>query len=112
MLDLMFFSPDNEGFDNHNILPDKKKPLDHTPPIVCIGIAEVTIKKTIITIPNDSEEERKYLNDLLQVVSRTNIATNNTDSFKESIGRLMENMANTWHKYATKKSITRYSKQW
>ena len=70
VIDLMFLCHRSAELDNHSILPDYCLSSDHAPLIIDIPIAEEFIQSSKFTIPPNSEQEAKFIKDVISSFSK------------------------------------------
>jgi len=113
VIDLVFINPNNSGFGQHTLHPDLRKPSDHVPLIIEVGIEEANIDNVIWSICKDSEEEENFI----KAITNNILALDTMDIMsKEALETVVQHLANifndTWYSHAKRKRITKYSKEW
>jgi len=61
VLDLVFLSPSNSGFEQYSFYPEMWKPLDYISLIIEVEIKEVNVDITIWSIKKDSDDEKEFV---------------------------------------------------
>ena len=84
VIDLVFLSPNNLGFDHHILHPKIQKPSDHVPLTIEIGIKEINIDINIWTIGKDSKEEENFINSITKGIIILNTANINSKETLEN----------------------------
>ena len=65
ILDLIFLLSTNMGFGQHFLHSELQKPSDHIPLIIEVGIREVNINISIMSIKKDSKEEKYFIKSIM-----------------------------------------------
>jgi len=111
VIDLVFLPPDNRGFGQHRLYPDIRKPSDHVPLTIEVGIAETNTDLSFRLISTDSEEEERFMESLISSFFNIN---SSTITSKEELEGVVQQMADTfersWNNHAKLKHITKHSK--
>ena len=113
VIDLMFLRHRSAELDNHSILPDYRLSSDHAPLVINIPIAEEFIQSSKFTIPPNSEQEAKFIKDVISSLSKLDTShiesINNLESTVNQFRAIVDQM---WVKNAKKSRFSKNSKQW
>jgi len=82
VLDLAFIPSHNIGFNQHEILPDIRKPSDHAPLIIKIGIQDINNNSIKHTIKKDSDQEKDFIEN---IISNTHLLNTEDIHTKEDL---------------------------
>jgi len=113
VLDLTFLNPNDPWFGRNTLAPDIRKPSDHVPLIIQVGINDKNTDIIIQSIQKDSEEERDFIEEI-----KANIKLLDTRgiSVKADLQNVVDQLSiiysNTWEKFSKPKRITKFSKEW
>ena len=113
VIDLAFINPSNSGFGQHSLHPELRRPSDHVPLIIEVGINETNIDNSFWSISKDSDEEKdfiKAITDGTLALDTSNITSK--ENLEEVAQRLAGIFNEAWHSQAKKKRITKHSKEW
>jgi len=81
IINFMFLRHDSEELDNHSILSEWHLSLDHAPLIIDIPILEETIQTSKLAIPPNSEQETKFIKNVISNFSK--LDTSNIEDINE-----------------------------
>jgi len=113
VLDLAFLLPNNIGFNQHKILPDIRKLLDHMPLIIEVGIQEDDAATTKQSIKKDSNQEKDFIKDITSNIRDLNTANiNSKEKLELCVDQLSKIFHDTWNKHSKTTYITKHSKEW
>jgi len=112
VLNLVFIPSYNSGFNQHEILPDIRKPSDHTPLIIKIGIQDINNNSIKHTIKKDSDQEKNFIEN---IISNTHLLNTEDIHTKEDleicVNYLSEIFQTFWDKHSKKTHFTKHSKE-
>ena len=107
VLDFMFINSQNQGFNNHHILQDKRLPSDHAPLAVTIHIDSTPLNLIKRSIKNNSEEEMEYNSFITREFHSLNsdhiTSIESIESFTRSIVYIFNK---AWNKFSQEIKIT------
>ena len=113
VIDLMFLRQDSLELNNHMIYSDWRLSLDHTFLTVNIIIIEEYVQTKRHTLVKNSEEEEKFIEELINAIAKLN--TNNI-SDKEMLELIIQILTTEidrlWLKLFKVVNITKHSKTW
>jgi len=113
VLDLVFLAPDDPWFGQHTLAPELRKPLDHVPLIICMGIRKENIVSIVQSIKKNSEEEHDFIAKLKANFKLLNMQSiTDGQALQSSVDQLSLAHERTWTKHSKPKHITRYLKEW
>ena len=113
VIDLMFLWNRSSELDNHFILPNSHLSSDHTPLSIDIPIFEEIINTSKLTITPKSEQETKFIKDVIsnfKMVDTLNIE--DIIKLEQVVNQLGSIIDQSWSKNAKKSKISKHSKQW
>jgi len=99
--------------DNHFILPDSCLSSDHAPLSIDIPIFEEIINTSKLTITLKSEQETKFIKDI--ILNFKTLDTSNIEDIvklEQVVNQLGSIINHSWSKNAKKSKISKHSKQW
>ena len=109
----MFLWPNHRGFDNHQIIPDLRRPSDYASLTVSIAIKKEHIHMMKQTITKNSKEEKEFIKELEEKISSTDISNiPDSNSFKSITQKLATAIEDLWNKHSKYVNITKCSKEW
>jgi len=112
VIDLVFINPNNPCFSQHSLYPKLRRPSDHIPLTIEVGINKSNIDNFIWSICKDNEEEKNFIKAITDNV--LSLDTSNITS-KENLETTVQRLANifndAWYSQAKKKHITKHSKK-
>lgn len=73
VLDLVFLSPNNPWFGQNMLAPELRKPSDHVPLMIWVGINNENVETVIQSTKKDSEEERDFIDEIKENTKSLNI---------------------------------------
>ena len=113
VIDLMFLRHGSAELDNHSILPDYCLSSDHAPLVIDIPIAEEFIQSSKFTIPPNSEQEAKFIKDVILSFSKLDtFLIENIDNLESTVDQFKAIVDQMWVKNAKKSRFSKHSKQW
>jgi len=111
IIDLIFLSSENRGFEQHILHPDICKPSDHVLLTIKIGITETNINLSFRLISKNSEEKKNFI---MSLINGFNI-NSSTITTKEDLESIVQQMTNTfessWNNHVKLKHITKHLKE-
>ena len=113
VIDLIFLWHGSNGLDNHSILPEWYLSSDHAPLIIDIPIFEEVIQTSKLAISLNSEQETKFIKDVISNFSKldtSNIVDINT--LDQIVNQLSVTVEQMWLQNAKKSRSSKHSKQW
>ena len=113
VINLMFLRNRSSKLDNHFILPDSCLSSDHAPLSIDIPIFEEIINTSKLTITLKSEQETKFIKDI--ILNFKTLDTSNIEDIvklEQVVNQLGSIINYSWSKNAKKSKISKHSKQW
>jgi len=109
----MFLRPTSSEHDNHSIHSDWRLTSDHTPLTVNIVILEGYIQTKRWTLVKNSEEEEKFISELILAIKRLNIENIPNKEVLEQVIQSFTNFTDRiWFENSKIVNITKHSKKW
>ena len=113
VIDLMFLYYDSSELNMHSIHPEWHLMSDHAPLIITIPIVEEHIATQIRTITKNSEEEDKFIKEVIAAFSKLDTLNISDIPKLEKVVLDFANIVDhTWMKYSKLANIMKYSKSW
>ena len=113
VIDLMFLWGGSAEINNHSIYPDLQLSSDHAPLSVTITIEEENIDMFKLSIAKNSEEEKKFTNDILLVIKNIDISDlSDISKIKDVTNSFTSKVKLAWKMNAKWVWITKHSKSW
>jgi len=113
VIDLMFFRCSSTELDRYSILPKSRLSSDHAPLSVDIPICNEVIQSSKLVIIPESEQEQKFIKDVIENFNSLNTSNIETieclNQIVDQLGSIIEQM---WFKNAKRSRISKHSKQW
>ena len=113
VIDLMFINPLNSGFNNHQILQDKRLPSDHVPLFIELQITPANIEEKRRSIKSGSDEEVNYhlfiISQFANLPDYTLSAVNELEDFTNKISSIFDEV---WVCFSKEIRVTKRSKEW
>ena len=113
VINLMFLCCDSSKLNMHSIHPEWHFTSDHAPLTITIPIVEEHIASYKRTITKNSEEEDKFIKEVITSFSKLNMSNISDISKLEKVVSDFANIVDyTWIKYSKLINITKCSKSW
>ena len=113
VVDLVFLCLSFPEFNCYIIHPDWRLSSDYTLITVNILIYKERISYTRQSLVKGSDEGKKFIKSIIQVIKNLNISyIHNTDTLEEVVQLLLSKIEKLWQKYLKPIKITRHSKAW
>ena len=112
VIDLMFLRPNSCKFNTYTILPELRRPFDHTLLWIIIKIYKKNFSTNIRTIFKDRKEEKAYISKLLTLFKnvQSNILSD-IHILEKTVDTIAELLNNGWNYYSKKVRITQWLKE-
>ena len=113
VIDLMFLQNSSSELNNHFILPDSHLSSDHAPLSIDVPIFEEIINMSKLTIIPKSEQETKFIKDVIlnfKALDTSNIK--DIIKLEQVVNQLSSIIDQSWLKNAKILKISKHSKQW
>jgi len=113
VLDLVFLAPNNPGFGKHSLLPGNWRFSDYVFLLITVRINDKNINTVIQSIKKDSNEEKDFVNDIINSIKGLNTTIiMNKDLLLNITSHLSQAYENAWSRYSKPRRITKHSKKW
>ena len=113
VIDLIFLWYDSSELNTYCILSDWHLLSDHAPFMVTIPIVEERIKLSKWSIAKNSEEDTKFIKEIVASFSKVDTSTiSNIDDLEEAVLKFEHIVEYAWFKFLKPIRITRHSKSW
>ena len=111
VINLMFLRPNSSEHDNHFIYPDWHLTFDHALLTVNITIFEENIQTKKCTMVKNSEEEDKFIIELIEAIKELNMdGIQSKETLEHIIQIFADCIEKTWYKHSKIVNITKHSK--
>ena len=113
VIDLIFLWSRSTEINNYSIHPDLWLSSDHAPLLVTIAIEEENIKSFKFSIAKNSEEEKKFIKDILFTIKNIDISDLfNLSKIEDVTNSFASKVKSAWKSNAKQVRITKHSKSW
>ena len=113
VLDLVFIPLHNSGFNQHEILPDIRKPSDHVLLIIKIGIQDINNNSIKCTIKKNSDQEKNFIKNIISNTHLLNMEDIHTkEDLEVCVNHLSEIFQTSWDKHSKETRFAKHSKKW
>ena len=113
VINLMFLRLDSLEFDNYTIHSEFYYLFDHTLLTVNVSIIKKFVPNKWYTIIKNSEEEDKFITNLIETIRKIDTEQiNNKELFELAIQEFVNKSDVIWYKYLKCINITKHSKTW
>ena len=111
VLDLIFLWSSSLEFNHHHIHPEWRLSSDYTPITINIPIRDESISTKRWSLIKESDEENRFIEDLIQFIKNLNITSiYDAESLEEIIWHLAIKIEDIWFKHSKMVNITKHSK--
>jgi len=113
VIDLVFINPNNPGFGQHTLHPELRRPSDHVPFFIEVGINKTNLDNTFWSIGKDSEEEENFIKALTNnILTLDTMIITSKEILEITVQCLANIFSDAWYSHAKKKHIMKHSKEW
>jgi len=113
VIDLMFLCCDSSELNTHSIHPEWHLMFDHAPLTIIISIAEEHIATQKKTITKNSEEEYKFIKEVITAFSKLDMLNvSDIPKLEKVVSDFANIIDHTWMKYSKLTNIMKHSKSW
>ena len=113
VLDLMFLHSDSSELNRHTIHPSWQLTSDHAPLTITIAIEEEYMMNTKLSLPKKSEQEEKFIKEVIGVFKLLDITNfGNCESLEQTVDSLTTSIKQMWKFNTRRVKIMKHSKIW
>ena len=113
VINLIFLHNGASELNSHIIHLDWRLTSNHVPLTITIPIAEEFVQFSKLTIPKKSEEEEKFIKEVISIFQSLNTSSiTNRESLEQIINSLASGFEQAWFSNAKNINITKHSKKW
>ena len=113
VIDLMFLHNRSSKLNSHIIYSDWWLTLDHAPLTITIPITEEFVQSSKLTISKKSEEEEKFVKEVISIFKFLNTSLiTNCKSLEYIVNLLASGFEQVWFSDTRNVNITKHSKKW
>jgi len=107
VLDLMFLHSDSSKLNRHAIHPSWQLTSDYAPLTITIAIEEEHMINTKLSLPKSSEQEEKFIKEVISAFKSLNITNlRNCEFLEQTVDNLATNIEQAWKSNARRVKIT------
>lgn len=100
-------------FGQYSLHSELQKLLDHVPLIIEVGIREINIDISILSIKKNSKEEKNFIKSLMQGVENLDVfSIRGREDLQNMVNQLAAIFDDAWCQHSKWRHVTKHSKEW